>query len=286
MFSVYTLDMTTDVNPISFIAGFSVNTIWIRSSLGDRRFLRKADSLLAQLLADGHELHSHELKVLARQAQVQDFFVSDSDGVIIASTNPASLGFRFSQDPRQQSSVFRSLLNRQDGIVIQPIQAREQDNRPFMFVGISRRDSSGIIQVGMSTDAVYALMGYSQGFAVVADEIRKLSVHAKTATKEIAILIRNIQKAVVEAVSVMEEVARDVENRSAQATQAGESLASILNSVEAVNQQMGEIASAIQHMAASSRELVGAVEAVNAVVEENAAATEEMAANSGVVRQA
>lgn len=245
-----------------------------------------AASLLAQLLEEGYELQTHGLDKLACQAKVHDFFVSDSDGVIIASTNPASLGFRFSEDPRQQSSAFRSLLTQKDGIVIQPVQAREQDGKPFMFVGVSRRDCPGIIQAGMSADAVYALVGYSRGFGVVADEIRKLSIRAKTATKEIALLIRNIQKSVREAVTVMEDAAVDVENRSVQAVQAGESLGLILQTVETVHQQMEEIAQAIQRMDVSSRELVHAMETVNTVVEKNAAAGQEMAVNSNLVRNA
>jgi methyl-accepting chemotaxis protein len=245
-----------------------------------------AANLLAQMLASGCTLQSKELETLARQAQLEGFFVSDSDGVITASSDPASLGFRFSEDPRHQSSVFRPLLNRQDGVVIQPIQARDQDGKPYVYVGVSRRDRPGIVQAGISGEVIYRLLGSSRGFAVVADEVRKLADHAKNATKEISTIIRAIQKAVAEAVRAMEDSVRDVESKSAQATEAGASLAAILNTVEAVNHQVGEIADVVEHMNVSSRELVGAMEVVSSVVEQNIAATEEMAANSSEMTRA
>jgi hypothetical protein len=245
-----------------------------------------AASIVGYMLASGHSLESRELEALARQAQLADLFISDSDGVIIASSNPGSLGFRFSDNPRDQSSVFRPLLNKRDGIVIQPMQPREQDDKPYVYVGVSRQDCPGIVQAGISGDAIYQLLGYSRGFAVVAAEIRKLADHAKDATKEISTMIRGIQKVVIEAVGVMEDGLRDVESRSAQATEAGESLATIIKTVEVVNRQVGEIAEAIEHMEVSSRELVSGMEAVNAVVQENIATTGEMAANSNEMTQA
>ena len=170
--------------------------------------------------------------------------------------------------------------------MIQPIQARDQDGRLYVYVGVSRRDCPGIVQAGISGDAIYRLLGYSRGFAVVAEEIRRLADHAKGATKEISTLILTIQKTVTEAVIVMEDGVRDVESRSAQANEAGNSLVTILETIESIIRQVEEIAAAIQSMDTSSRELVRAMDAVRAVVEENTAATEEMAASSTEMTQA
>jgi methyl-accepting chemotaxis protein len=245
-----------------------------------------AANLVAHILASGYILQSKELEALAREAQLEDLFVSDPDGVIIASSNPGSLGFRFSDDSRDQSSVFRSLLKQRDDVVIQPIQARDQDGKPYVYVGVSRRDCPGIVQAGISGEAIERLLGYSRGFAVVAAEIRKLADHAKSATKEISMIIQAMQKVVIESIRVMEDGVHDVESRSAQATEAGKSLAAILHTVEAVNHQVEEIAKAFQHMHASSSELVSGMEAVGAVVKQNIAATEEMAVNSNSMTQA
>ena len=127
---------------------------------------------------------------------------------------------------------------------------------------------------------------HGKGFAVVADEVRKLAEKSAVATKEIAGLIRGIQQTVAEAVTAMDDGAREVEAGAGRASEAGQALAGILKAAEAVNQQVEEIAAAAQEMSASSNELVSAMDSVSAVVEENTAATEEMAAGSSEVTQA
>jgi methyl-accepting chemotaxis protein len=133
---------------------------------------------------------------------------------------------------------------------------------------------------------VYGLGGYSRGFAVVANEVGKLAEHAKTATKEVAGLIRDLQKTVREAITVMEDGTHEAEHGAAQAAEAREALSIILKTVETVSHQVGEIAAAVQHMNVSSGELVKAMERVSSIVEKNTAATEEMAANSSELTRA
>jgi Methyl-accepting chemotaxis protein len=243
-------------------------------------------SLVAEILASGREMDSRELVHLAQLARIEAFCISDADGVIIASSDPNSLGFRFSEDPRHESSNFRQLLNQRDGVIIRPIQERDQDSKPYIYVGVSRRDRPGIVQAGMAGDLVYRLGGYSRGFAVVAVEIRKLAEHAKEATREINILISGIQKSVTEAMVVMEDGNRSMESGSVQAVEAGNSLAMILSTAESVHQQVAEIVAAVQHMNSSANELVNVMETVNGVVNENAAAMKELASGSNEVTQA
>lgn len=126
---------------------------------------------------------------------------------------------------------------------------------------------------------------HGKGFAVVADEVRKLAEKSAEATQEITGLIQGIQQTVTEAVAAMEAGATEVENGASRASEAGQALTAILEAVESVNQQVGEISTAVQHMSASSNQLVSAMDTVSAVVEENTAATEEMAASSGEITQ-
>jgi len=127
---------------------------------------------------------------------------------------------------------------------------------------------------------------HGKGFAVVADEVRKLAERSSTATKEIGTLIKGIQQIVKEAVSAMDEGAKEVEKGVARAGQSDMALTSILKAVETVNQQVEEIAQAALHISSSSNELVSSMDSVSAVVEENTAATEEMSASSTEVTQA
>jgi methyl-accepting chemotaxis protein len=125
-----------------------------------------------------------------------------------------------------------------------------------------------------------------KGFAVVADEVRKLAERSSLATKEIAALIKGIQKTVSEAVTAMQASAVEVESGVVRANSAGEALDNILGAAESVYKQAEEAGQAAAKVSAAATELVEAVDSVSAVIEENTAATEEMAANSSELTEA
>jgi methyl-accepting chemotaxis protein len=125
-----------------------------------------------------------------------------------------------------------------------------------------------------------------KGFAVVADEVRKLAERSSLATKEIAALIKGIQKTVGEAVTAMQASAQEVELGVTRAHSAGEVLDNILGAAESVYKQAEEAGSTAARVGSAAAELVDAVDAVSAVIEQNTAATEEMAANSTELTQA
>jgi twitching motility protein PilJ len=94
-----------------------------------------------------------------------------------------------------------------------------------------------------------------RGFAVVADEVRKLAEHSRTATKDIAALIKAIQAETNEAVVVMEEGTREVEVGAKLADQAGKAL----EAISAVVRQSAEL---VQEISLASKQQVRGTEGV------------------------
>ena len=94
-----------------------------------------------------------------------------------------------------------------------------------------------------------------RGFAVVADEVRKLAEHSRTATKDIAALIKAIQAETNEAVVVMEEGTREVEVGARLADQAGKAL----EAISAVVRQSAEL---VQEISLASKQQVRGTEGV------------------------
>jgi methyl-accepting chemotaxis protein len=127
---------------------------------------------------------------------------------------------------------------------------------------------------------------HGRGFAVVADEVRKLAERSSRETKQISELIRGVQSATRQAVGAMETGALKVEQGSARAELAGKALGEILVTVESTVEQVTDIASSAQQMAAASRSVVEAMNSISAVVEENTASTREMTGQASMVSDA
>ena len=94
-----------------------------------------------------------------------------------------------------------------------------------------------------------------RGFAVVADEVRKLAEHSRSATKDIAALIKAIQAETNEAVVVMEEGTREVEVGAGLADQAGKAL-------EAISSVVRQSAALVQEISLASKQQVRGTEGV------------------------
>jgi methyl-accepting chemotaxis protein len=120
---------------------------------------------------------------------------------------------------------------------------------------------------------------------VVADEVRKLAERSSTSAREINELVKGIQETVDEAVSAMDEGAREVEIGLGTAEKAGLALSAIDQVSKRLKNEADAAASAAEEMTASANELVAAVDSVSAVVEQNTASTEEMAAQMSEVNQ-
>lgn len=125
-----------------------------------------------------------------------------------------------------------------------------------------------------------------KGFAVVADEVRKLAERSGQATKEIGLLIKDIQGSIQASIQAMEAGTREVEAGAARASQSGAALSSILASTESVSRQISTIASAAREISATSGNLIHDMETLLSVVDENTAATRVMAEGSQSVSQA
>lgn len=135
---------------------------------------------------------------------------------------------------------------------------------------------------------------HGRGFSVVAEEVRKLAEQSEDAAKKIANMISEVQVDTTEAVTAMNKGTDEVKVGTEVVNQAGLAFAEIETLISQVSLQMGDIAAAIQQMAAGSHEIVASVKeieriskdtadqthTVSAAGEEQSASIEEIAASS------
>jgi methyl-accepting chemotaxis protein len=116
-----------------------------------------------------------------------------------------------------------------------------------------------------------------RGFAVVADEVRKLAERTTKATKEIATMIKQIQKDTAQAVNSIEEGTEEVEKGKALANKAGVSLNEIVNGSQKVVDIVAQVAAASEQQSATAEEISKNIEAISSVSQQSAAGTQQIA---------
>lgn len=136
-----------------------------------------------------------------------------------------------------------------------------------------------------------------RGFAVVADEVRKLAEQSQEASKQIALLINEIQQDTQNAVDSMNEGTHQVKLGTEVAESAGQAFIEITTLVDQVSSMVGEISEEFQQMAIGSQRIVSSVtdiyetsraitgqtQTVSAATEEQSASVEEIATSSQVL---
>ena len=102
-------------------------------------------------------------------------------------------------------------------------------------------------------------------FAVVADEVRKLAERSAKATKDIAVLIKNVQTDTQEAVVVMEQGTQEVESGYRVTVQAGESLKAIAEVSRRSADLAASISDATQQQVRGAENVTQAMQAIQEV---------------------
>jgi hypothetical protein len=120
----------------------------------------------------------------AGEMKMDDIIVTDEDGVITECNDSTLLGWRFPENSKEQAYEFRSLLGKKDGVVCQKVQPRSLDGVAYKFIGVSRSDGRGLIQIALNAKKIQEnKLEIGAAFSVIAREIRSLAGQVKAATK-------------------------------------------------------------------------------------------------------
>lgn len=101
-------------------------------------------------------LSTKNLKQLAKELNVDEIHIADENGVIVHGTVEEFFGFDFKTN--EQTKPFLHLINKEKGEFIQEPSERGADKQLFQYMGVSRLDKPGIVQIGMEPKHIAELM--------------------------------------------------------------------------------------------------------------------------------
>ncbi len=116
-----------------------------------------------------------------------------------------------------------------------------------------------------------------RGFAVVADEVRKLAERTSKATKEIAIMIKQIQTDTSNAVDSIRQGTEEVEKGKEKAVLAGSVLNEIVDKAKKVSDLINQVATAGEEQSATVEQISKNIEAINNVSRESSDGIQQIA---------
>jgi len=115
---------------------------------------------------------------------------------------------------------------------------------------------------------------HGRGFAVVAGEVRRLAERTSSATKEIDTTVRAIQQGTAEAVEAMRSSMSHVQSGVDSARSAGEALTSIIHGSESVQKMVTQIAAAATEQSYSTQSVSANVGEIATIIEHTAASSQ------------
>ena len=116
-----------------------------------------------------------------------------------------------------------------------------------------------------------------RGFAVVADEVRKLAERTTKATKEIAVMIKQIQKDTQGAVESIEAGTVEVEKGKELAGRAGSALNEIIEGSNKVVDMVNQVAAAGEEQSTTAEQISRNIESISSVTHQSAAGVQQIA---------
>jgi methyl-accepting chemotaxis protein len=131
-------------------------------------------------------------------------------------------------------------------------------------------DQSNLLAVNAAIEAAKA-GDQGRGFAVVAQEVRSLAEQSKKATVQVRTILSDIQKATHGAVMATEQGGKSVESGVLQATQSGDSVRTLADSVMEASQAATQIAASSQQQLLGMDQVATAMESIKDATAQNIA---------------
>jgi methyl-accepting chemotaxis protein len=126
-------------------------------------------------------------------------------------------------------------------------------------------DQTNLLALNAAIEAARA-GDHGRGFAVVADEVRGLAERTAMATKEISIMIKDIQNQTKNVVTTMAGEAEKVRLGALESEKSGQAVSEILDLVSQLDDKVAQIATAAEEQSVTTREVTMSLQHISEAV--------------------
>jgi len=143
----------------------------------------------AEIIASRPDMLTNEnMTQLANNLGIDEIHVVDEKGILVYGNVPDFIGFDFASS--DQTRPFLKILDDKDYVLVQEPTPRGADGKLFQYIGVSRKDKAGVVQIGMEPEGMIQLMAKmditgllkslrigEEGYAYIADANGIVAAH-------------------------------------------------------------------------------------------------------------
>ncbi len=235
----------------------------------------------AEIANGSHELSQQTTEVASAVEEMTKTILETTKNIIHATNvskgygNIATEGGKAVNETIQGMNRIYEVVRKSSDTVQQLGKSSEQIGEIIQVID-DIADQTNLLALNAAIEAARA-GEQGRGFAVVADEVRKLAERTTKATKEIATMIKQIQKDTEGAVVSMEEGTKEVEKGKQLADKAGESLKQIISGASEVVDIITQVAAASEEQSAASEQISKNIEMISNVTQQSTSGVQHIA---------